>query len=95
VAKWCTVTVTDGDGRRHSLDVEALSSYDAAHLYMTHVAGHPGCGMPIPTVDTIFDIVAAGQILRVDGKRLKTWIENRRSQWNGPRGMLFNQRPVL
>jgi hypothetical protein len=34
VAKWCTLTTTDGDGKRYSLDVQAESSYDAAHLYL-------------------------------------------------------------
>jgi hypothetical protein len=29
VGKWCTVTVTDATGRRHSLDVLADSTYDA------------------------------------------------------------------
>src|SRR5579862_3467209 len=50
VGKWYTVTVTDGEGRRYSLDVKAASSYDAAHLCLTHVRGNPGCGMPIPTI---------------------------------------------
>jgi hypothetical protein len=31
VGKWCTVTVVTPDGRRHSIDVNAESSYDAAH----------------------------------------------------------------
>lgn len=89
------MTVTDREGKRYSLDVQATSSYDAAHLYMTHVAGHPGCGMPVPTLETIFEVVAAGQILRVDGTRLKKWIENRRSEWKGLRGVLFSQRPMV
>lgn len=29
------------------------------------------------------------------GTRLKIWIERRREEWNGPRGQLFRQRPVL
>ena len=95
VAKWCTVTVIDSKGKRYSLDVQATSSYDAAHLYLTHVAGHPGCGMPIPTTRTLFEVVAAGKILHVEGVRLKAWIERRRSEWNGPRGFLFSQRPSL
>jgi hypothetical protein len=39
VGKWCTVTVTDREGRRYSVDVNAGSSYDAAHLYRTDVRG--------------------------------------------------------
>ena len=92
---WCTMTVIDGSGRRHSLDVYATSSYDAAHLYLTHVINQPTCGLPRPTVETIFEVVANGRVLRVDGKKLKRWIKQRRQEWKGPRGMLFSQRPVL
>jgi len=95
MGKWCTVTVADGEGKRYSLDVNADSSYDAAHLYLTHVRGHPSCGFPIPTTATLFEVVTAGRIHHVDGARLKKWIENRRSEWKGPRGMLFSQRPMI
>lgn len=95
MSKWCTVTVTDGEGKRYSLDVRAESSYDAAHLYLTHVKTNPSCGMPVPTTATAFEIVADGKVLRVEGRRLKAWIENRRSEWKGPRGYLFSQRPTL
>ena len=44
MGRWCTVTVTDGEGKRYSLDVNASSSYDAAHLYLTHVKEQPACG---------------------------------------------------
>ena len=79
------MTVTDGDGKRYSLDVNADSSYDAAHLYLTHVRSNPGCGFPIPTTSTEFEVVTAGRILHVEGARLKKWIENRRSEWKGPK----------
>lgn len=95
VPKWCTVTVTDGDGKRYSLDVQAESSYDAAHLFHAHVKANPTCGFPIPTTATLFEVVAAGRIHRVSGVRLKTWIENRRREWKGPRGRLFNERPMI
>jgi hypothetical protein len=42
------VTVTDGDGKRYSVDVNADSSYDAAHLYLTHVRGNPGMRLSHP-----------------------------------------------
>ena len=64
MGKWCTVTVTDGEGKRYSLDVNADSSYDAAHLYLTHVRGHPGCGLPIPTTSMQFEVVTDGRIQR-------------------------------
>ena len=95
MAKWCTVTTVDGEGRRYSLDVLADSSYDAAHLYLCHVKSIPGCGFPIPTTSTTFDVVANGKILTVSGVRLKTWIQNRREEWKGPRGILFKQRPMI
>jgi len=87
--------VTDGGGQRYSLDVNADSSYDAAHLYLTHVLSHAGCGFPIPTTSTSFEVVTEGRILHVTGARLKKWIENRRTEWKGPRGVLFKQRPII
>jgi hypothetical protein len=92
------VVHSDGHGRRsqrHSLDVNADSSYDAAHLYLTHVRGNPGCGLPIPTTSTQFEVVTDGRIHNVQGARLKKWIENRRREWQGPRGMLFARRPII
>jgi hypothetical protein len=62
MAKWCTVTTSDGDGKRYSLDVSASSSYDAAHLYVTHVKGTPTCGYPIPTTSTTFEVSADGKL---------------------------------
>jgi hypothetical protein len=95
MGKWCTVTVTDGEGKRYSVDVNAESSYDAAHLYLTHVRSNPACGLPIPTTATVFEVVTDSRIHRVSGARLKTWIEKRRQEWKGPRGMLFKQRPII
>lgn len=95
MGKWCTVTVTDGDSKRYSLDVNADSSYDAAHLYLAHVRSNPGCGFPIPTTSTLFEVVTGGRIHRVPGARLKNWIENRRQELKGPRGLLFSQRPMI
>jgi hypothetical protein len=83
IGKWCTVTVKDGEGKRYSLDVDAASSYHAAHLYLTHVRSNPVCGMPIPTAATSFEGVTDGRILRVPGAQLKEWIEKRRTEWNG------------
>ena len=38
--KWCTVSTTDAAGRRYSLDVEAASTYDAAHIYIGYLMKH-------------------------------------------------------
>lgn len=78
MGKWCTVTTSDGEGKRYSLDVAADSSYDAAHLYVTHVKRNPACGYPIPTTSTTFEVSAEGKVLTVSGSRLKKWIERRR-----------------
>jgi hypothetical protein len=75
------VTITDGEGKRYSLDVNADSSYYAAHLF---VRNNPTCRFPIPAASTQFDVVTDGRIRRVAGARLKKWIENRRSECNGP-----------
>ena len=89
------MTVIDGEGKRYSLDVSADSSYDAAHLYLTHVRSNPGCGFPIPTTSTLFEVVTGGRIHRVPGARLKKWIEYRLQEWKGPRGLLFSRRPMI
>jgi len=59
------------------------------------VRANPGCVFPIPTTSTHFEVVADGRISRVPAARLKTWIENRRQEWKGPRGFLFSQRPMI
>jgi hypothetical protein len=75
--------------------VNADSSFDAAHLFLTHVRGNPSCGLPIPTTATCFEVVAACQIHHVSGARLKTWIQKRRHEWKGPCGLLFSRRPMI
>jgi hypothetical protein len=75
--------------------VSADSSYDAAHLYLTQVRGNPGCGLPIPTTSTEFEVVTGGRIHNVEGARLKKWIENRRQDWKGPRRLLFARTPMI
>jgi hypothetical protein len=74
---------------------ECPASYDAAHLFVTHVRNNPSCGFPIPTTSTQFEVVTDGRIHSVPGARLKKWIEHRRSEWKGPRGLLFSQRPMI
>jgi hypothetical protein len=93
--RWCTVTVTDADGRRHSLDLIASSTYDAAHLYVAHAKEQPHAGLPVPTLATLFEVVSGGKVYAVDGAALQRWIEQRRQEWKGPKGMLFSRRPTL
>jgi len=58
--RWCTVTVTDPDGRRHSVDVQATSTFDAAHLFVVEAKKERAVGLPKPTLATMFEVVAAG-----------------------------------
>ena len=95
VAKWCTVTVTDADGRRHSVDVQATSTFDAAHLYVTEARKERSVGFPKLTLATVFEVAADGKIYRVKGEALQRWIVERRQKWNGPKGYMFTQRPGL
>jgi hypothetical protein len=96
LVNWATVTVTDSAGKRYSLDVEAESTYDAAHLFLMkakeHVIREP---LPIPSLDTTFEVTVNGKVHKVSGAKLQRWILKRREEWKGPRGLLFKQRPIL
>jgi hypothetical protein len=54
---WATVTVTDSTEKRYSLDVEAESTCDAAHLFLEkvkeHVIREP---LPILSLETVFEV---------------------------------------
>jgi hypothetical protein len=93
---WATVTVTDSAGKRYSLDVEAESTYDAAHLFLMkakeHVIREP---LPIPSLETMFEVTVNSKVHKVSVQKLQRWILKRRSEWKGPRGLLFSQRPIL
>jgi hypothetical protein len=93
--RWCTVTVIDQEGRRHSLDVQASSTYDAAHLFVVHAKAKPASELPIPTLATVFEVVAAGRLYCVKGAALQKWILQKQQEWKGPKGFLFSQRPTL
>jgi hypothetical protein len=51
--------------------------------------------LPIPSLETIFEVTVNGRVHKVPGVKLQRWIMKRRSEWKGPRGMLFSQRPIL
>jgi hypothetical protein len=92
---WCTVTVMDPGGRRHSVNVHAESTYDAAHLYVVEAKKERSLGLPAPTLATVFEVVTDGKIYRVKGAALQRWILARRGAWNGPKGYMFSKRPGL
>ena len=83
-------------GRRHSVDVlKAFSTYHAA-ASLCHPREKPTDErLPIPSVATIFEVVANRRVYTVTGKALQQWIDKRRKAWKGPRGLLFSQRPTL
>jgi hypothetical protein len=99
VPKWATVTVTEPDGRRYSIDVQADSSYDAAHQFVlqakTQRVGVSPRHLPIPTLATLFEVGTEAKVYRVEGTALQKWIVKRRQELNGPKGQLFRQRPML
>jgi hypothetical protein len=89
------VTITDAEGRRHSLDLRAASSFDAAHIYVTHAKAHPEKGLPRAALATVFEVVVDGKVYRVEGTALQRWIVKQRQELKGPRGYLFLLRPKL
>ena len=58
------MTVVDPDGRRHSLDVLADSTYDAAHLFVVEAKKERAVGLPKPTLATVFEVVTSGKVYR-------------------------------
>jgi hypothetical protein len=89
------VTVTDATGRRHSFDVLAESTYDAAHLFVVEATQERAAALPTPTLATVFEVVIGGRVCRVAGSALQRWIIERRGRLNGPKGYLFSKRPTL
>src|SRR5215831_8028691 len=53
--RWATVTVTDSNGQRHSVDVHACSTFDAAHLFVAHAKANPQNGLPPLGAETVFE----------------------------------------
>ena len=77
------------------MDIQATSTFDAAHLYVVEAKKERAVGLPTPTLATVFEVVTAGKVYRVTGVALQRWIVEKRSTWNGPKGYLFRQRPGL
>jgi hypothetical protein len=66
------IGIADSAGKRYSLDVEAESTYDAAHLFLTrakeHVIREP---LPIPSLVTVFEVTVNGRVHKVPGTKLQ------------------------
>ena len=99
MGRWCTVTVIDEKGQRHSLDIQAESTYDAAHIYVSAAKSQAAAilpnRMPVPTLASVFEVVVDGKVYAVKGTALQQWILRQRGERKGPRGLLFSQRPTL
>jgi hypothetical protein len=98
MAKWATVTVVDDSGRRHSLDLQAESTFDAAHQFVVLAKSPvvvPVERPPVPNLETNFEVTVDGKTFKVRGNDFQEWINKRRQEWKGPRGLLFKQRPTL
>ena len=99
MAKWATVTVLDQQGRRHSLDIQADSTFDAAHRYVMYAKEPLWVPQqekpPIPTLATLFEVRVEGKSYKVKGTDLQEWIKKRTYELGGPRGYLFAKRPTL
>jgi hypothetical protein len=78
--RWCAVTVIEESGRRRSVDVLASSSFDAAHIFVTHVKAAPRQRHPSTrlSLESVLEIVVDGKIHRVEGKTLQQRILKRR-----------------
>jgi hypothetical protein len=72
--KWRTMTVTDDQSRRPSLDVQAPSTFDTAHIYLCNLKEHPEKGLPRPTLANVFEIIIDAEVYRVERKALQRWI---------------------
>ena len=90
--RWATVTVTDSNGRRHSVDVQACSTFDAAHLFVAHAKSNPQNEVPPLGPDTVFEVIAGGAIHYIKGAALQRWIHKERQERKGPARLLFSQR---
>jgi hypothetical protein len=93
--RWVTVTMVSDDGRRYSVDVRASSTFDGAHLFITHAKANPRSGIPRPTIDSNFEVVVDGTVRHITGKnatraqleKLPDELEQRETiESNGERG---------
>jgi hypothetical protein len=92
--RWCTVTVIEESGRRHSVDVLASSTFDAAHIFVTHAKADPRNGIPRLNLDSVFEVTVDGKVHRIGGRALQQWILKEREERKGPRGILFSRRSL-
>jgi hypothetical protein len=99
MARWCTVTVTDADGTRHSIDVRAESTFDGTNLYVvtakTQQALPPPSRIPVPTVATIFEVWQNGKSSRCAEPHCGAGSPSDDRSWAVREGPLFRERPGI
>ena len=88
------MTVMDGDGKHYSVDVNADSSYDAAHLYLTHVRGNPSCVSHPDDLDRIRGRDGRAHSL-CPGRTAEEMDREPAAGMERPSGMLYRQRPMI
>lgn len=59
--RWCTVTVTDAEGRRHSVDLQARGCLTPLTCSWV-VKSEQQVGAPKPTLATVFELVTCGKV---------------------------------
>jgi hypothetical protein len=84
--RWATVTLTEPSGRRWSVDVCAVSTFDTAHLFVAHAKENTRNGLPRPTTESLFEVSVGGKIHHVTGRALQRWILRERQERRGPAG---------
>ena len=87
--RWCTVTVTDAEGRRHSVDVQATSTFDAPHLFVVEAKKERAVGLPKPTLATVFEVVAAARSTTSAEQRFRGGLSINEVRGKGPRATCF------
>jgi hypothetical protein len=46
---------------------------------------HWPTGLPMPTLETAFEVINGGRVYTVAGVDLQRWIDQRRHEWKGPK----------
>ena len=75
------------------MDVQAASTFDAAHIYLTHAKAQPGAGIPPLTLATVFEVVIGGKVQTVAGAALQRWIIKERSERKARAGCFSRGEP--
>ena len=98
LSSWCAGTLVHRDSDRAAgiAWVCRRQAHATQPIYSSfHAKTNPALQLPIPTLATAFEVVAAGRFYCVKGTALQKWILQKQQEWKGPKGLLFSQRPTL